>query len=258
MTDAIPDLHVTGAGSGGQFFPRYTFEQNTGEESLFNNGDSGELTRIDNISNDILADYRSTYGNAVTKDSIFYYVYALLHSPDYRAQFASDLKRVLARIPKVATVQEFDDYAEAGLELARLHLNYESIDPYPLDEIITAALGATEKDLYRVQKMTFGKSGKTLDRSTIIYNSSIRLERIPIQAHEYMLGSRSAIEWIMERYQVRTDKASGIINDPNDWSAEVGEPRYILELLKRITTVSVKTMEIIEGLPALRLADSNR
>lgn len=104
--------------------------------------------------------------------------------------------------------------------------------------------------------MTFGKNGKAADKSIIIYNSNVTLTGIPAAAYEYMLGSRSAIEWIMDRYQVKTDKASGIVNDPNDWAIEVGDPRYILDLLKRIVTVSVETIRIVDGLPALELAAS--
>ena len=78
---------------------------------------------------------------------------------------------------------------------------------------------------------------------------------IPNDAYRYMLGSRSAIEWIIDRYQVKTDKASGIVNDPNDWAAEAGDPRYILDLLKRIVTVSLETMKIVDALPDLDIID---
>ena len=99
--------------------------------------------------------------------------------------------------------------------------------------------------------MAFGKSGKDKDRSRIVYNSKVTVAGIPEEAYRYMLGSRSAIEWIMDRYQVKTDKASGIVNDPNDWATEHGEPRYILDLLKRIVTVSIETMKIVDHLPPL-------
>ena len=89
------------------------------------------------------------------------------------------------------------------------------------------------------------------DKSTVVYNDRITLSGIPEAAHRYMLGSRSAVEWIIDRYQVKTDKASGIVNDPNDWSREVEDPRYIIDLLARITTVSLETMTIVDGLPSL-------
>jgi predicted helicase len=255
MIDSLPDLHVTGAGSGGQFFPRYTYEQSTSELDLFSDDTADAYRRLDNITDEILVDYRDTYGPAVSKDEIFYYVYALLHSPDYRAEFAADLKKMLPRIPKVATAHDFTAFTEAGRRLATLHIGYESVEPYRLDEITKPGTGTATGDFYRVQKMKFGKTGRVPDRSTIIYNSNITLTGIPAEAYDYTLGSRSAIEWIMERYQVKTDKASGIVNDPNDWATETGDPRYILDLLKRIVTVSVETMKILKDLPSLKLTN---
>jgi predicted helicase len=252
-TDTIPDLHVTGAGSGGQYFPRFTYEAVKVEADLFNNGSNDKYKRIDNITDEILSDYRKTYGSAVSKDDIFYYVYGLLHSPGYRTEFVADLKKMLPRIPKVATPQDFNAFAEAGRRLADLHIGYESVEPYLLREVTKPSPATAARDFYRVQKMRFGKNGRIPDRSTIIYNSNITLADIPAEAYEYTLGSRSAIEWIIERYQVKTDKASGIVNDPNDWATEIGNPRYILDLLKRIVTVSVETMKIVNGLPGLMI-----
>jgi predicted helicase len=253
-TDQLPDLAFWGS-SNGQFFPRYTYEHTSGAAGLFGDDSDDGYTRIDNITDAVLADYRSTHGPAVSKDDIFYYVYALLHSPDYQAQFAADLKKMLPRIPKVATEQDFNAYVKVGRELATLHIGYESVEPYPLREVTKSGLGSTGGHLYRVHKMTFGKNGKMPDKSTIIYNSNVTLTGIPTDAYEYLLGSRSAIEWIMERYQVKTDKASGLVNDPNDWATEVGDPRYILDLLRRIITVSLDTIRLLKGLPTLRLLD---
>ena len=251
MIDAVPDLHVTGAGSNGQFFPRYSYQESTGVENLFSDDSTSDPTPVDIITDQILTDYRSYYGPTVSKDDIFYYVYGLLHSPDYRVKFASDLKKLLPRIPKVKSSLDFDNYVGAGRALAELHLGYESVEPYSLHEIITSTLGTYDEDLYQVQKMAFGKQGRNPDKSTIIYNSNVTLTGIPAEAYEYTIGSRSAIEWIMERYQIRTDKASGIVNNPNDWATEVNEPRYILDLLKRIVSVSIRTMRIVKELPPL-------
>lgn len=189
------------------------------------------------------------------RTTFFYYVYALLHSPEYRAQFAADLKKMLPRILKVDTVQDFNAYVKVGRELATLHIGYESVEPYPLREVAKSGVSATHENFYRVQKMTFGKNGKIPDKPTIIYNSNVALTGIPAEAYEYMLGSRSAIEWIMERYQVKADKASRIVNDPNDWATEVGDPRYIIDLLRRIVTVSLETIRLLKSLPTLRLID---
>ena len=244
MTDLIPDLAMWGSSSG-QFFTRYTYERDSTEDTLFaGNSVSSDYARLDNITDYALRDYREAYGERVTKDDIFYYVYGLLHSPKYRNEFAADLKKMLPRIPKV---KDFVGFVEAGRKLADLHLNYEAVEPYPLDEVGEGSYG--------VQKMAFGKVGKGKDRSTIVYNSSIALKGIPEDAYRYMLGSRSAIEWIMDRYQVKTDKASGIVNDPNDWADEHNDPRYIIDLVKRIVTVSLETMAIVDGLPALDIIE---
>ena len=160
----------------------------------------------------------------------------------------ADLKKMLPRIPMV---RDFHGFTEAGRQLADLHLNYEAIEPFDLVEVTNGHA----PDPFRVQKMAFGKAGKEKDRTRIVFNSHITLEGIPEDAYRYMLGSRSAIEWIMDRYQVKVDKASGIVNDPNDWAAEHREPRYILDLLKRIVTVSVETMKIVDNLPPLDIIE---
>ena len=232
-----------------QFFPRYTFSEPDPDALSF---DGVALDRIDNIGDRVLADYRATYGAEVSKDDIFYYVYGVLHSPAYRAEFAADLKKMLPRIPKVSSVNDFHAFVAAGCELATIHIGYEVVEPYPvtISGTPSAALAeAGQFDYYRVEKMRFGSRGSVRDRSTIIYNSRITMSGIPDEAHEYLLGSRSAIEWIIERYQVKTDKASEIVNDPNDWSREVGDPRYILDLLARVVTVSTETVRIVRSLP---------
>jgi predicted helicase len=201
--------------------------------------------RIDNITDEILADYRKSFGAEVSKDDIFYYVYGILHSPEYREKYAADLKKMLPRIPKAKAFKEF---AGAGKELADLHINYETVEQYPLEEI------ATGSNLL-VTKMRFAGKRPNVDKSRIVYNEDVTLAGIPDEAHEYLLGSRSAIEWILERYQVKKDKASGIVNDANDWGLEHGNPRYILDLLKSIVTVSVETVRIVKALPTLDVID---
>ena len=253
VVSAIPDLNYWGS-EGGQFFPRFTYiERTEGEFDISDNSNGLAFIRVDNITDKSHADYRGTYGAEVSKDDIFYYVYGILHSPEYRAEYAADLKKMLPRIPKVASIDEFHAFVVAGRELAELHIGYETVAPYSLQ--ITGEPGpgldsASLYDYYRVEKMKF--AGK--DRSTVIYNSRISVAGIPDDAHEYQLGSRSVIEWIIERYQRRTDKASGIVNNPNDWSHEVNDPRYILDLLARVVTISVETVRIVRSLPTLDLA----
>lgn len=210
--------------------------------------------RIDNITDQALATFRAAYGNAITKDAIFFYVYGLLHSPEYRETYAADLKKLLPRIPFVADPWPF---VEAGHALAELHLGYESVVPYPLDGLeVEGPAGDAAYDFFSVsKKMMFATKG---DRSRIVYNNHLTLGGIPEEAYRYMLGSRSAVEWIMDRYWVKTDKASGIVNDPNDWSREVSDPRYIIDLLARIVTVSLETVRIVDTIPALDiLPDQN-
>ena len=208
-----------------------------------------------NISNDALSEFRAEYGEATTKDDVFFYVYGLLHSPEYRETYAADLKRMSPRIPLVDAAQPFID---AGRALSDLHLRYESADPFPLSGLATEPTG-DPYDFFAVQKMAFAKkrnpatSKLEADKSTLTYNANVALSSIPEDAHRYMLGSRSAIEWIIDRYQVSIDKASGIVNDPNDWSREVGDPRYIIDLFARIVTVSLRTMQIVDSLPTLAI-----
>lgn len=185
----------------------------------------------------------------ISKDDVFFYVYGLLHSQDYRDAYAADLKKTLPRIPFVHDLRAF---ADAGRALSDLHLNYEAAERYPLTGLDVEPLPGTDPyEFFAVEKAKFAGSGRNKDKSTLIYNRRITLSGIPEDAYRYMLGSRSAIEWLMDRYQVKTDKASQIKNDPNDWSREVGDPRYIIDLFARITTVSVETMKIVDGLPSL-------
>ncbi len=215
------------------------------------------LPKVDNITDEALARFQKTYPNvAVTKDGIFSYTYGLLHSPQYRETYAADLKKSLPRIP---FVRDFRGYADAGRRLSELHLGYETVQPYPLEGLATEPQG-DPYEFYSVgaKRMSFGKpngaqkaAGERYDKSVINYNDRITLRGIPLEAYRYMLGSRSPIEWIIDRYYVKADKSSGIVNDPNDWSREVGDPRYILDLLARIVTVSIETMRIVDSLPPL-------
>ena len=157
--------------------------------------------------------------------------------------FANDLKKMLPRIPLVEDVRDFWKFSKSGRKLADLHINYENVPPYEGVKVIGADSG-----FYRVEKMRFPKKDQ---KDSIIYNSRIIIENIPLKAYEYVVNGKSAIEWIMERYQVTIHKESGIKNDPNDWAEEVGNPRYILDLLLSIVNVSVQTVDIVNDLPKL-------
>lgn len=227
-----------------QCFPLYYYEEREkNSPSLFDATGKSEYIRRDGVSDFILERAKKVYGKNVGKEDIFYYVYGILHSPDYRAAFANDLKKMLPRVPLVEDVRDFWKFSKAGRKLAELHINYEEIPAYEGVEVSGESSGN-----FKVQKMRFPKKGQ---QDTIIYNSKIVVSNIPEKAYEYVVNGKSAIEWIMERYQVKTDKKSGIKNDPNDWAEEVGNPRYILDLLLSIINVSVQTVEIVEGLPKL-------
>ena len=157
---------------------------------------------------------------------------------------------MLPRIPEVSTSEAFVSFSESGQELLDLHIGYEEAEPYPLEENL-ASCAPEGAERYRVEKMRWGGSTRAPDRSMIIYNDWITLTGIPDKAHEYIVGPRSALEWLLDRYKVSSGKASGIVNDPNDWGTEIGEPRYIIDLVKRVTTVSVETMSIVKSLPPL-------
>ncbi|KRF26798.1 damage-inducible protein [Phycicoccus sp. Soil803] len=265
MTSRIPDQALYGGQTNGQFMARWEYQKVDEHGALFDSNDGDTVDgyrRIDNITDEALGRFRAAYDESFTKDDIFFYVYGLLHSPEYRETYASDLKKMLPRIPLVDDAQPFVD---AGRRLSELHLGYESATPYPLDGLdVDAPKNDTAYGIFRVEKMAFAKQrdpeSKKLvaDKSTVIYNDRITLSGIPEAAHRYMLGSRSAVEWIIDRYQVKTDKPSGIVNDPNDWSREVGDPRYIIDLLARIVTVSLETMQIVDNLPPLAILEDQQ
>lgn len=239
MVNCVPDYELV---SKGQCFPLYRYiEESGGKQSLF--ASESQYTRKDAVSDAILQRFRKHYETSIKKEDIFYYVYGILHSPEYKERFADDLKKMLPRIP---FAKDFWTFSKAGRKLAKWHLEYETIDPYKLTE--TAASGVSAEKRYRVQKMSFGKKAGKPDKSVIVFNEYLTLSGIPLEAYEYVVNGKSAIEWVMERYQVTTDKDSGIKNDPNEWSED---PHYIVDLVKRVVRVSLETMKVVNGLPAL-------
>ncbi|HEY3307923.1 MAG TPA: type ISP restriction/modification enzyme [Desulfuromonadaceae bacterium] len=240
MTDTIPDLELI---SKSQCFPLHTYEEIKSQGGLYDTT-TGEYIKKENIPDSFLKDFRSTYDKSITKEDIFYYVYGILHSPEYKLRFEADLNKMLPRIP---FAKDFWAFCNAGKSLAEWHLNYEVVEPYEVKES-SGSLVIDPKSHFKVTKMTFGKNSKAVDKSTIIYNSNITLSGIPLEAYDYVVNGKPALEWLMERYQFTRDKDSGITNDPNDWSTE---PRYIIDLVKRIVRVSMETMKIVNALPAL-------
>ena len=227
-----------------QSFPLYYYEENKlQQKGLFDTDENQKYIRRDAISDFILERAKQQYGKTVTKEDIFYYVYGILHNQEYRVTFANDLKKMLPRLPLVENVKEFWSFSKAGRQLAELHLNYEAVAPSP-----DVTLIGDDGKSYIVDKMRHPKKDQ---KDTIHFNSKITVSNIPLKAYEYLVNGKSAIEWIMERYQVSTHKESNIINDPNDWAVEAGNPRYILDLLLSIINVSVQTVDIVNGLPKI-------
>lgn len=252
ITNCIPDLHSNG---DTQCFPLYWYEENKGiQGNLFDDGQN-KYIRHDAITDFILKRAREQYGDKVTKEDIFYYVYGFLHCPTYRETFANDLKKMLPRLPLVEKPDDFWAFSKAGRELAELHLNYEQVPAskevvVDWHNMLPGMMDAdTPEKLYRVTQMRFGKRGKDKDKSIIEYNQFITLRNIPLRAYDYVVNGKSAIEWIMERYCDKVDSKSGIRNDANQWGIEHGNPKYPLELLQSIITLSLKTLDIIDTLP---------
>ena len=253
ITDQLPDLELIGKS---QCFPLYWYKEKEVQQlSLFDAAaaDGKCYERHEAITDWILKEVRQRYNAPnFTREMIFYYVYGLLHSADYRSRFAADLKKSLPRIPLVDKAEDFLKFYKAGKELADLHLHYEQVKPYPGvmvegDRPLTHT--EADYDFYRVtDKMRFRSKE---DKSTIFYNGHLTVTGIPAEAYGYVVNGKSAIEWIVERYAVTTDKKSLIRNDANDWAREHRQPRYILDLLLSVIQVSLETQRIVQGLPRL-------
>ena len=256
ITDCIPDLQLQ---FNGQCFPLYWYDDSTADiADLFSaqQSDADRYVRRDGVTDWILSTARKQYGSRVTREDIFYYVYGILHAPDYRTTFAADLKKSLPRLPLVESPDDFWAFSRAGRSLAELHLGYEHVEPYAGCHTVNSTTSEDEAINYRVEKMRFGKlDSKTADKSIIHYNAGITIENIPLEAYDYVVNGKSAIEWVMERYAVKTDPTSQITNDPNDWCREHDDPKYIYNLLLRIITVSLETMKIVRSLPKLKLEE---
>ncbi|MDO9311373.1 MAG: type ISP restriction/modification enzyme [Nitrosomonas sp.] len=313
MVNRVPELQIDG---GAQCFPLYLYDPvvpaQAGTQSLLDwgeakpldsrptpsrglalrgndddgRGDGGYVhgndnyVRRDAITDEGLAHFQSAYaGETISKEDVFYYVYGLLHSKDYRERYADNLSKELPRIPCVKTTAGFWAFSQAGRDLAELHLNYETVpiyqdakmlgadgkvfnlgDPKPLDSRLRGndddGRGNDEREgFWRVEKMKVPKTNGKKDLTRLIYNAHITISGIPPEAYDYIVNGKPALDWVVERQCVKTDKDSGIVNDANDWAIEtMGNPRYPLELFMRVVTVSLETMKIVNGLPPLEIA----
>jgi predicted helicase len=214
---------------------------------------AGELIQVrpGDVTDAILADCRTRFGQGVTKDDVFFYLYGLAHR-----QHDLDLGMGLASaVAAVSRVADFQAFAAGGRGLAELHLGYESIRPWPFEPVIDGVrmhpasadyADRVPDDALRVEKMRYVSE---TDKSMVIVNERLALHAIPPEAHEYRLGPRSAIDWMLERYQVGTDQGSDATNDPNAWGIAHGDPRYVINMLGRLTRLSVESVAIVRAMP---------
>ena len=273
MSDTICDLAVLRYAS--QCFPRYLY-RNVAAPTPAAGGLMAELEseptetpgvvvngyeRVDAIRPEAVEHFKAAYPEdaaAINADAVFYYIYGILHSPDYRAIYANNLQKELPRIPRVATYTEFKAFEQAGRALAQLHVGYEKVEPYDGCTFSYAKGVSSDNMDYTVDQLKYGKiKGKTgnaaKDKTVIVYNDQLTLRNIPLEAQEYIVAEQSALDWVVERCRVKVDKASQIINDYNDFAREVGDERYIFNLILRVITVSLETVKIVKALPPLTI-----
>jgi predicted helicase len=275
MTDLVPNLHML---DSGQCFPLELYEaaKTTADDTkyiqgansqneLFNEAPTQSLFAknlnkqdmyvvSDGITDAGLLHFKDAYrGEQLSKECLFYYIYGLLHSEDYKKRYADNLSKELPRIPVVKKFADFQAFSAAGRKLADLHVNYETVVPYPVTIDGGALLLETfaEAD-YRVTQMKFASKG---DKTRVVYNHKITMSDIPLEAYDYVVNGKPALEWVMERQAVTTNKDSGIVNDANLWASEtIGDAAYPLKLFQRVITVSLETMKIVRSLPRLDIS----
>ena len=259
VVDRVPDqaLYVEPAA----YFPIATWAEglDDGDRSLDLWDSSSERGWHSNITPKTLTRYQML-DNSITDEDVFFYVYGILHSPNYRLAFVADLKKSLPRIPRPMDADQFWAFSKAGRSLADLHIGYENVEPWPdLETNFAEGFDTNNPSSWLVEKMRHPKvvdvetKKKVDDKTSVVYNSQVTITGIPERAHEYVLGARSAIGWVLNQYKVDKHKDSGIVNDPNDWAAEHDKPTYIFDLLRSVVTVSMRTLEIIDDLPELDL-----
>ena len=252
MTNVIPNLALM---ESGQSFPFWLYEKIETNRLDIPSGeiDGHGYHRKEAITDEVLKDYQSVFGNQVTKDDIFHYIYGLLHLPAYREQFAANLKKELPRIPTPVNPRHFHQFIKAGQALGSLHLMFDSIDPWPLEFEKGGWEPSHEhncEDWFRVTKMKHPKQNRKTDISRIIYNRHITVCSIPDKAWDYIVNGKPAIKWVMLQQAVTTDRASGIIKDPNHFAETSADgPSYPLKLLACVVRVAIETQNIIAQLP---------
>jgi len=257
MTNKVPNLHTC---DSSQCFPLWNYISDKGKDST-NSGlfeSPVESNRRLGISSAILDKFKVKFGSdKVSGNDIFFYIYAVLHSRDYLERYRNNLRRELPRIPIPASLDSYLMFVEAGHSLSDLHVNFDTASLFPVSILKGDLLDhdpISDALIHRVKKMRFAGIRGREDKTTVIYNDYITIKNIPLEAYEYVVNGKPALEWVMERQCVKVDKDSGIINDANDYAIEtMNNPAYPLELFQRVITVSLETMKIVKLLPPLDL-----
>lgn len=261
MAKKTPDLEFA---QHGQCFPLYWYEKtDDGQLTLESSTEEGYTSykRHDAITDRALRLFREVYGtDSISKKDIFFYIYGILHSPEYRRQFENNLRKELPRIPLTKDLQTFRDFTNAGKKLSDLHTDYENADRWPVQEEDGNGHpvprvddpGKTIKLSYPEKTINPDTGKKVPDKTVLQISTNMRIAGIPLHAYDYVVNRKSALDWLIDRYRLRTDKQSGITNDPNEWS---DDPRYIADLVEKVITVSMKTLDIIDQLPPIDEAE---
>jgi predicted helicase len=273
--DTVPSMHFINSDSTGTL-ARWRRPDQSDQSSFLEAPEStGPDGMVSNVSS-AAGKMRSAVGAGISDDDVFHYVYGALHSPEFRSEFEVNLKKEAPRVPLVTDRATFDAFVAAGAELMEIHIGYDNpevVEPYPLTELWSDGIqpdhpafdparllvGSKKMRYAKVtdadpESVTYGK--KITDKTRLIYNDFLTLSGIPERAADYVLGTRSGVDWIIDRWYVKSDKSSGIINDVNQWGLEQGNPRYIIDLIKRVVTVSLRTVEIVDSLPKLRFDEN--
>lgn len=258
MSDAVTELQTDG---GTQIFPLHVYSSvEDDSDTLFAAKRPQRTQGRDGVTDWALQTFQQAYGvGEVRKEDVFHYVYGVLHSEDYRHRYADNLTKELPRVPILKRAEDFWAFVDAGRKLGNLHVNFEKAEPFAVT-IAEGDLRLANIDdpatYFRVEKMKFAGKRPDLDRTTVIYNPRITITNIPLEAYDYVVNGKPALEWVMERQGVSKDPASGIVNDANLYASEtVGDPRYPFDLFCRVITVSLETMKIVRSLPVLDIRE---
>lgn len=261
MTNHIPSLHMADI-DGSQCFPLFVYQENNisiNDRDLFAGAPQTGLSKQDAITDEGLKHFQDTYpSHAITKEDLFYYVYGLLHSPDYLERYADTLRKELPRIPRVKTYKAFKAFSDAGRRLGEMHVNFDS-QPIYEGVKIDYGKGSLTPETFRVEKMKYGKEK---DKTVLHYNDHITVTGIPLEAYGYVVNGKPALDWVTDMQCANSNtnkqkKASGIVNNANNWAIEtMDNPRYPLELFLRVITISLETMKIVKNFPVLDILDN--